>query len=129
MARVFGSVPAVQWFLTPDGFCSLFALVGRNGQGIGTSPLSQWVKRVEKLHVTSSEKNQLDKFIDKIYEEIEAHAGSFMNNDGSGLYFLQSTINHSCDPNAVVEFPFNNHELVSFKPVYNHRYTKNMVSK
>ena len=35
-----------------------------------------------------------------------------MNNEGSGLFAKQSTINHSCQPNSVVEFPFNNHELV-----------------
>jgi SET domain-containing protein len=35
-----------------------------------------------------------------------------MDNEGSGLYFLQSHLNHSCVPNATVEFPFNNHELV-----------------
>ena len=112
MANVFGSVESVKWFLTPEGFDSLLALVGRNGQGVGTSPLSQWVKRVEHLQVSSDEKRQLDKLIDQVYEEIDSHAGSFLNNDGSGLYFLQSSINHSCDPNAVVEFPFNNHELV-----------------
>ena len=28
------------------------------------------------------------------------------------MYELQSTINHSCFPNAQVEFPFNNHECV-----------------
>ena len=38
----------LQRFLTPDGFISLFALVGRNGQGIGTSPFATWSKRVEK---------------------------------------------------------------------------------
>ena len=119
MSSVFGSVPCVQWFLTPEGFDSLLALVGRNGQGIGTSPLSQWVKRVENLRVSPEEKKQLDLLIDKIYEEIEGHAGSFLNNDGSGLFFLQSTINHSCDPNAIVEFPFNNHELVIFFEMLN----------
>ena len=37
--KVFGSCAetssSLQWFLTPEGFASLFALVGRNGQGIG----------------------------------------------------------------------------------------------
>lgn len=112
MSQVFGSDPSVQWFLTPDGFDSLLALVGRNGQGVGTSPLSQWVKQTEKLRISPKEKKQLDLLIDKIYEEIDQHAGPFLNNDGSGLFYLQSTINHSCDPNSVVEFPFNNHELV-----------------
>jgi hypothetical protein len=47
-----------------------------------------------------------------IFQAIDQHAGPFLDNEGSGLYAKQSTINHSCDPNAVVEFPFNNHELV-----------------
>lgn len=38
--------------------------------------------------------------------------GMFLNCEGSGLYKLQSTINHSCCPNAQVTFPFNNHKLV-----------------
>jgi len=57
----FGSEPSVKWFLTPDGFESLLALVGRNGQGVGTSPLSQWVKKVEKLSLKNEEKEYLDK--------------------------------------------------------------------
>ena len=29
---------------------------------------------------------------------------SFLNNEGSGLYSLQSMINHSCSPNAEIQF-------------------------
>ena len=36
----------------------------------------------------------------------------FLNNEGSGLYVLQSSVNHSCVPNAVVEFPYSNNILV-----------------
>jgi len=38
--------------------------------------------------------------------------GVFLNNEGSGLYVLQSSVNHSCEPNAIVEFPYSNHTLV-----------------
>ena len=38
--------------------------------------------------------------------------GAFLNNEGSGLYVLQSCINHSCSPNANVEFPYDNNRLV-----------------
>lgn len=38
--------------------------------------------------------------------------GAFLNNEGSGLYILQSSINHSCSPNAIVEFPYSNNTLV-----------------
>ncbi|MCJ8735728.1 hypothetical protein PDJAM_G00250710 [Pangasius djambal] len=64
-----------QWF-TPDGFRSLFALVGTNGQGIGT--------------------------------RLEPQTGDFLNCEGSGLFLLQSSCNHSCIPNAEASFPDNN---------------------
>lgn len=38
--------------------------------------------------------------------------GSFLDNEGSGLYTLQSAVNHSCVPNAIVEFPYSNNVLV-----------------
>ena len=105
--------PVLATFLaTPDAFQTLFALIGRNGQGIGSSSFSQWVRRVEKLHLRPNDKKELDELIDKIYEAIFEFAGNFLNNEGSGLFQLQSTINHSCSPNAQIEFPFNNHELV-----------------
>ena len=37
--------------------------------------------------------------------------GDFLNNEGSGLYILQSSINHSCVPNAEITFPYGNHRL------------------
>merc|ERR1719510_1719707 len=55
---------------------------------------------------------KVDDLIDAVYSAIDQHAGPFLNNEGSGLYAKQSTINHSCAPNAIVQFPFNNHELV-----------------
>ena len=105
----------VQSLLTPDGFTALFAMVGRNGQGIGTSPFSQWVKNVETLTSRGheGEKKALDEMIDKAYSAMDAHAGlQFLDNEGSGLFRLQSLLNHSCEPNAKVEYPFNNHDLV-----------------
>ncbi len=54
-----------------------------------------------------------DDLVERVYDAVDSHAGTqFMDNEGSGLYFLQSHLNHSCLPNAVVEFPFNSHELV-----------------
>lgn len=35
-----------------------------------------------------------------------------MNNEGSGLYLLQSKINHSCVPNACSTFPYSNDIVV-----------------
>ncbi|XP_026987828.1 protein-lysine N-trimethyltransferase SMYD5 isoform X3 [Sagmatias obliquidens] len=77
-----------QWF-TPDGFRSLFALVGTNGQGIGTSSLSQWVRACDALELKPQDREQLDAFIDQLYKDIE-------------------TGNHSCVPNAETSFPENN---------------------
>ncbi|KAJ4451389.1 hypothetical protein ANN_02851 [Periplaneta americana] len=103
---------AVQQWLTPDGFQSLFALVGTNGQGVGTSPFSEWVKKVSELELASDDKQQLDSFIDKVYEDLDEEAGGFLNSEGSALYSLQSACNHSCDPNAMPTFPHSNFQLV-----------------
>ena len=45
--------------------------------------------------------------------------GSFLDNEGSGLYKLQSSCNHSCDPNASASFPNNSFQLVmkALKPI------------
>ncbi|EGI62525.1 PREDICTED: SET and MYND domain-containing protein 5 [Acromyrmex echinatior] len=99
------------WF-TPDGFRSLLALVGTNGQGIGTSSFSRWVKNVSALELPKDERIYIDKLIERIYDAMDEAVGPFLNNEGSGLYVLQSSVNHSCIPNAVVEFPYSNNTLV-----------------
>ncbi|XP_033756750.1 SET and MYND domain-containing protein 5-like [Pecten maximus] len=99
-----------QWY-TPEGFRSLFALVGMNGQGIGSSAISVWVKNCEKLSLSDEEKQKVDGFIDQMYEDLDRVSGTFLDCEGSGLYRLQSTCNHSCLPNAEITFPHNNHCL------------------
>ncbi|KAI4487400.1 hypothetical protein M0804_005549 [Polistes exclamans] len=101
----------LNWF-TPEGFRSLLALVGTNGQGIGTSAFARWVKNVNVLELPENERIHVDKFIDRLYDDMEEVVGSFLNNEGSGLYVLQSTVNHSCLSNAIVEFPYSNSTLV-----------------
>lgn len=96
-------------FLTPEGFRSLFALIGRNGQGIGTSSFSVWVSRVSELFPDDA---MTDKLIDEVYEAMERESGEFLNNEGSALYAVQSAANHSCAPNSVATFPHSNHTLV-----------------
>ncbi|KAK1904613.1 SET and MYND domain containing protein 5, partial [Dissostichus eleginoides] len=96
-----------RWF-TPEGFRSLFALVGTNGQGIGTSSLSQWVHACDAIQLPAQQKEQLDSFIDQMYKDIEKETGDFLNCEGSGLFLLQSSCNHSCTPNAEASFPDNN---------------------
>lgn len=60
-------------WLTCEGFRQLFSLIGRNSQGIGTSPFSVWVENCDTNLETLSkaEKKKLDKLIDKIYEKLE----------------------------------------------------------
>ncbi|CAG08321.1 unnamed protein product [Tetraodon nigroviridis] len=96
-----------RWFV-PAGFLSLFALVGTNGQGIGTSSLSQWVHACDAMQLPAQQREQLDSFIDQLYKDIEKETGDFLNCEGSGLFLLQSSCNHSCIPNAEVSFPNNN---------------------
>ncbi|KAM6953648.1 protein-lysine N-trimethyltransferase SMYD5 [Aplochiton taeniatus] len=96
-----------RWF-TPEGFRSLFSLVGTNGQGIGTSSLSQWVHACDALELPGQQREQLDSFIDQLYKDIEKETGDFLNCEGSGLFLLQSSCNHSCIPNAEASFPDNN---------------------
>uniref|UniRef100_A0AAY4DHX0 Protein-lysine N-trimethyltransferase SMYD5 n=1 Tax=Denticeps clupeoides TaxID=299321 RepID=A0AAY4DHX0_9TELE len=96
----------VRWF-TPEGFCSLFSLVGTNGQGIGTSSLSQWVHACDALELPDQQREQLDAFIDQLYKDIEKETGDFLNCEGSGLFLLQSSCNHSCVPNGEASFPDN----------------------
>jgi len=111
MAQALYSDTVQQWLL-PDGFQSLVALVGMNGQGVGTSPFSEWVKKVSELHLPVDEKQRLDSFIDQVYEDLNEVVGSFLNSEGSALYSLQSVCNHSCDPNAMPSFPHSNFQLV-----------------
>ncbi|KAM3938498.1 protein-lysine N-trimethyltransferase SMYD5 [Leptodactylus fuscus] len=99
-----------RWF-TPEGFRSLFALVGTNGQGIGTSSLSQWVHACDALELPAVDREKLDSLIDQLYKDIEKETGEFLNCEGSGLYMLQSCCNHSCVPNAEASFPDNNYLL------------------
>jgi len=101
----------IEQFLTPEGFQSLIALIGTNGQGVGSSSFSAWRKNVEKLNLNPEERFIIDKLIDKIYDDIDTHTGDFLNNEGVALYSLQSCANHSCSPNAEITFQHNNFRL------------------
>ncbi|KAK6640743.1 hypothetical protein RUM44_012440 [Polyplax serrata] len=107
------SVPteSAQEWATPEGFQHLLALVGTNGQGIGTSSFSEWVKRITAMQLLPEEKAIIDNYIERIYDNFDKGVGDFLNNEGSGLYKMQSIINHSCRPNAVINFPNGNFQL------------------
>ena len=41
------------------------------------------------------DRTALDKLVENVYSAVEAHVGvCFMDNEGSGLFFLQSHLNH-----------------------------------
>ncbi|XP_055924091.1 histone-lysine N-trimethyltransferase SMYD5 [Eupeodes corollae] len=103
-------------FTTPEAFKSLMALIGTNSQGIATSPLAEWVKKVSDLPLEEKAKQELDNYIDDLYNKVGEFAGEFLNNEGSGLYQLQSKINHSCVPNAQSSFPYSN-DIVVLKAI------------
>lgn len=96
------------------GFLTLLALVARNGQGIGTNAFSKWAENVERLVANNAgELATINTMIDQLYQRMDEVTGlTFLNNEGSGLYRLQSGVNHSCEPNAQVTFPNNNNRLV-----------------
>lgn len=101
----------IEQFLSPDGFQSLLALIGTNGQGVGSSSFSAWRQNVEKLSLSPAERQNINTFIDKIYDDMYSNQGDFLNNEGVALYTLQSCANHSCSPNAEINFRHNNFRL------------------
>lgn len=112
MVQLFSHDPDLQLWLTPDGFKTLFILIGTNGQGIGTTSVGEWVKRVGDLESLSDvDKKKLDQAIDDLYMKMDDFSGQFLNVEGSGLYSNQSKINHSCIPSCEIVFPQSNHML------------------
>ncbi|XP_050042653.1 protein-lysine N-trimethyltransferase SMYD5-like isoform X2 [Dermacentor andersoni] len=110
-AAIFRGHPCVTSWLTDEGFRSLMAFVAKSGQIIGTSALSVWVNNCNNLDLPDAERVSLDAFIDQVYEDIEKESGAFLNNEGVGLFPLQSLCSHSCIPNAESSFPHNNYVL------------------
>ncbi len=99
-------------FLTPQAFKTFFAIIGTNGQGIGTSPFAEWVKNVSDLKLSEDERIAVESLIDDLYQKLDEVTGlQFLNNEGSALYVTQSKINHSCVPNSVITFPSSDHTL------------------
>jgi len=57
--------------MSPEGFLSLIAMVGTNGQGVGSSALAEWAKNAGELDLPQSEKDELEEFIDNLYNNLE----------------------------------------------------------
>ncbi|XP_064455826.1 histone-lysine N-trimethyltransferase SMYD5-like [Ornithodoros turicata] len=111
IASIFAAETSVTHWTTPAGFRSLLAMVARMGQAIGTSALSVWVRNCDELNLPEPDATNLNAATDKLYDDINKESGTFLNNEGSGLYSLQSLCSHSCSPNAESAFPHNNHIL------------------
>lgn len=63
--------PSQFQFQNPDTFKRLFALIGENGQGIGTSAFADWVKNATALDLPPAQKSALDDFIDQCYADMD----------------------------------------------------------
>ncbi|XP_058821496.1 histone-lysine N-trimethyltransferase SMYD5 [Topomyia yanbarensis] len=98
-------------WLSLSGFRSLLALIGTNGQGIGTSSFADWVRNVTDIEMNEMQREALDVTIDNLYNKLDDVVGSFLNNEGSALYARQSKVNHSCAPNTECRFPHSNNVL------------------
>jgi len=103
--------PAVAQVLDRDNFISLIALIGMNGQGIGTSTLASYCNKLDTLELSKDEREEVDSKVDQLWEDIEKHSGIFTDCEGTGLYELQSRINHSCSPNVEIQFVEGNARL------------------
>lgn len=111
-AQVFAEDEVLHKYLTLEGLTQIFAMIGTNSQGIGTSSFAGWVKNVSDLKtLNDQQRTEVDELIDTFYATLDETVGQFLNNEGSGLYLTQSKINHSCNPNAEIRFPFSNNIL------------------
>ncbi|CAH0391452.1 unnamed protein product [Bemisia tabaci] len=117
LVEAFPSDLSKQW-LSPEGFLSLLSLIATNGQGVGSTAFGQWVKNVSNIQVAPEEKASIDNLIQLSYAQMDEHVGCFLNNEGSALYSLESSINHSCVPNAEPCFLHNNF-MITVKAVKN----------
>jgi SET and MYND domain-containing protein 5 len=72
--------------MSPEGFLSLIAMVGTNGQGVGSSALAEWAKNAGELDLPQSEKDELEQFIDNLYNNLE----DGMHNNILSLQFINS---------------------------------------
>lgn len=112
IAQAFADDEILHKYITLDGLTQIFAMIGTNSQGIGTSSFAGWVKNVsDNDAITDKQRVEIDAMIDSYYVTLEETAGQFLNNEGSGLYLTQSKINHSCRPNAEIRFPYSNNLL------------------
>lgn len=111
LLQLYGSNLHVQRLLDRDTFVRLVGLIGMNGQGIGTSSFAEYCNRIDEANLDPNLKCAINDKIDEIYTKIDEFSGIFTEVEGSGLYELQSKLNHSCDPNVEICFEKGDHTL------------------
>jgi len=88
----------------------LFSIVALNGLGIGTSSFDEFVYDLNEMEEGEEKEERLDQ-VEKIYSKMNEVSGEFVVCDGSGLFRYGSMLNHSCSPNAMVTYPFNDNSF------------------
>ena len=97
---------------TLEGLRSLFAMICLNAQGLGTSSYESYQRflRQVEIHDTDLKENLLCQ-VESYESRIEEVSGSFTHVEGSGLWVHHKFLNHSCDPNAEIQFPYGDGQL------------------
>lgn len=89
--KIIDQYPVLQTLMEKNTFLNLLCLIGRNGQGIATSPLKLWLDKAELLAKMNGQENELTMWTDKLYDAMDAHVScSFLDSEGVGLYKYQS---------------------------------------
>lgn len=113
MATAFGTDKSLQ--LTTQTLADMFGVMARNGQGIGTSSLEHYrrtlIAAVNRDCLRKDEAVAVLDRIDSLEDIIDDVSGQFTHAEGTGLYAMHSKLNHSCEPNAQITFPFNSNTL------------------
>jgi hypothetical protein len=121
--------PRADELFTEQAFRYFMSIIALNGQGIGTSALEHYQRQLlTRLQDCDDDNNECTEreAIEMVLEQIEMLepaidevSGEFTHCEGSGLYRMHSKINHSCVPNAIVQFPDNSSTLqvVAIRPI------------
>jgi len=60
LLQMYGSQPLVEQLLQRDNFIALIALIGMNGQGIGSSSFADYCNRLDAMVLDSNDRNKVD---------------------------------------------------------------------
>jgi hypothetical protein len=76
-------------------FKKMFCAMALNGQGIGTSALEEYQRKLLDVAEVDETAQMALEMIDAMDEDIEDVSGEFTHAEGTGLYSLHSKLNHS----------------------------------